>query len=133
MAEEEESKRSNIRHKSFLVITKFIPHVSAFMYALYTLLQFIDIDPIVIGYLFSYSLLPWLYMFLTSFVFRYCYVHRLPLYYILINEILTITDYYIGIPIDDFNLLLVHLLLICLLIFGYTYYYIKYKLKNERL
>lgn len=127
MEKEEELRKSN--HKTFLVITKFIPHVSALMYALYTLIQFAGIDPIIIGYFFSYSLLPWVYMLITSYVFRYCYVHRLPLYYILLNEILTITDYYIGIPINEFNLLLIHLLLIALLIFGYSYYYYIKRLK----
>lgn len=63
-------------------------------------------------------------MYLTSWVFRYCYVHRLPLYYIAINDGITILDYYLTIPIDTFMLLLVHLLLIASIIFGYSYYYI---------
>lgn len=129
MEKAEELRNKQLKYKSFLIITKYFPHVSAFMYALYTLLQFADIDPIILGYLLDYSLLPWLYMYLTSYVFRYCYVHRLPLYYILINEVLTITDYYWNIPVNEFNLLLIHLLFIACLIFGYSYYYIKYKLK----
>lgn len=131
MEKEENVKQSNIKYKSFLIITKYFPHISAFMYVIYTLLQFAGIDPIILGYLLDYSLIPWLYMYLTSYIFRYCYVHRLPLYYILINEILTITDYYVGIPLNNFSLLLLHLLFIALLIYGYSFYYIKYKLKHE--
>ena len=129
MQREENVIRNNLKHKSFLIITKFIPHISAAMYIIYTLLQFADIDPIILGYLLDYSLFPWLYLYLTSFIFRYCYIHRLPLYYILVNEILTTSDYYLNIPIEDLYLLLLHLTLIGFLMLGYSYYYIKYKLK----
>ena len=69
-------------------------------------------------------------MILSSIVFRFCYVHRLPLYYILINELTTVIDTYIGIPVSDINLLGIHLILIGLLIFGYTYYYVKHHKRN---
>lgn len=67
-------------------------------------------------------------MYLASFTFKYCYVHRLPLYYIGVNELLTNLDYYIGIPIETINLFLIHLSLLIIVIFGYSIYYIKYKL-----
>lgn len=118
--------------KLFLLITKFIPHLSAFLYIIYTLLQFADIDSIILGYFIDYSILPWLYLYFNSIVYKYCYVHRLPLYYILINEIITISDYYLNIPINDLNLLLVHLILIGILIFGYSYYYYFFKLKQHK-
>ena len=126
----ENARKSNISHRSFLIVTKFIPHISALMYMIYTLFQFADIDTFILGYIIDYSILPWLYIYLVSFVFKYCYVHRLPLYYILINEILTTSDYYLNIPISDIKLLLIHLLLIGSLIFGYSIYYFKYKLKK---
>ena len=78
-----------------------------------------------------YQLSFWLFCFLTSFVFKYCYVHRLPLYYIALNEILTIYDYYFNIPLSDNKLLVVHLLLIALLIFGYSIYYKNVKINKK--
>lgn len=132
MEKVENVKSNNIKHKSFLIVTKYVPHISAFMYILYTLLQFADIDTFILGYLIDYSILPWIYIYLISFIFKYCYIHRLPLYYILANEILTTSDYYLNIPINNLNLLLLHLLLIGFLIFGYSYYYINCK-NNERL
>lgn len=71
------------------------------------------------------SIFTWIYLYLVSYVFRYCYVHRLPLYYILINEIITTIDYYFYIPISTFLLLEIHLVIIGFLIFGYSIYYIK--------
>lgn len=119
---------SNIKHKSFLIILKYIPHFIGLMYIIYTIFQFMNIDLILLGYCIHISITSWSFMFLTSVIFKYCYVHRLPLYYIALNDITTIIDTYIGIPTSDINLLGVHLILIGMLIFGYTYYYVNNKL-----
>ena len=120
----------NLKHKGFLVILKYIPHFVTFFYVLYTLLSFAGIDAIILGRLTHISVIPWLFMYMTSHIFRYCYVHRLPLYYIASNELLIDTDYYIGLPVSDIKLLLIHLTAIIILIFGYSYYYVKFKLKT---
>ena len=129
MEKAEDVRGNNLKHKSFLIITKFIPHISAFLYMLYILLQFAGIDMFILGYLINYSILTWIYFYLISFVFRYCYVHRLPLYYILLNEVLTTSDYYLNIPVNTIKLLYIHIALIGILLFGYSYYYVKYKLE----
>lgn len=121
----------NLKHKGFLIILKYIPHITALLYMIYTLLSFVGIDSLILGQLTHISIIPWLFMYLTSYIFRYCYVHRLPLYYIIVNDLLIDIDYYIGIPIEDIKLLLLHLTIIIFLIFGYSYYYIKTK-RNER-
>lgn len=105
------------------MLLKYIPHITALLYIVYTILEFIGVDSIVLGYAINMSFASWIFMVLSSIVFRFCYVHRLPLYYILANELTTVIDYYIGIPLNDKNLLGLHLILIGLLIFGYTYYY----------
>ena len=121
--EEVKSMENSLKHKSYLIALKYIPHFTAVLYIVYTLFQFIDIDLIMLGYFIHTSIVSWLFMLLSSIVFRFCYVHRLPLYYIAINDMTSVIDYYIGIPISEITLLGVHLVLIGLLIFGYTYYY----------
>ena len=55
------------------------------------------------------------------------FLRQIPiLYYILIDEILLVTDNYLYIPISIYYLFLLHILIIGLLIMGYTYYYVKY-------
>lgn len=132
MIKEEKSETKSLKYHSFLVLTKYIPHFISLCYIIYTLLGFMGIDAWIFGYFVHTSLLPWTYFMLNSYVFRYCYVHRLPLYYILINEIITVSDAYINIPVNDFNLLVIHLLLIGILIFGYTKYYLKYVRTNKK-
>ena len=122
-----EGKRN---HKIFLIILKYIPHIIALLYVIYTLLSFIGIDAVILGHLTHISISSWIFMYISSIVFKYCYVHRLPLYYILVNELIINIDYYIGIPIEDIKLLLVHLTIIIFLIFGYSYYYVKFKLRK---
>jgi len=122
----EEKLERSLRHKSYLIITKYLPHLIAIFYILFTLLGFLDIDAIVLGYFVHISLASWIYFYLNSLIFRYCYVHRLPLYYIALNETISIIDNYVHIPISDFNLLIIHLIFIGILINGYTYYYIRY-------
>lgn len=122
--------KNSVLNKIYLIYTKYIPHFIAFLYFGYTLLGFCGIDWNLMGCIFHVSLLIWIQMLFTSFRFKYCQVHRLPIYYIGTNELITSVDYYIGIPIKEFNLLVIHLLLIAILIFGYSYYYVKFKLKK---
>ena len=128
----EERQNRNLSHKSFLIILKYIPYIIAFGYALTTLGDFFEYDFIGLGYIFSISLLSWMFMLITSFVFKYCYIHRLPLYYIITNDILNIIDYYIGIPINIKSLLIVHLLIIFIFISLYIYGYVKDIKKSSR-
>lgn len=119
--------------KIVLIGTKYIPHFGALCYMIYTLFNFCGIDLNIFGSFVHISLLYWIHCLLCSIGFKYCYVHRLPLYYILVNETITNLDYYIHIPIELMNLFMIHAILICLLIFGYTFYYLKNKKKYERL
>lgn len=124
---EKEVELASIRNrKIFLILTKYTSHLIGILYVIYTILYFLEVDPVSIGYLASLSVLPWINLYSASFALDFCYVHRLPLYYILIDELLLVTDNYLYIPLDVYNLFLLHLLVIGLLVFGYTYYYVKY-------
>lgn len=123
--EKVEKQSRNVSHKSFLVILKYIPYIISLAYAINTLAYIFNYDLIGLGYIFTLPLLAWVFMLLTSFVFKYCVIHRLPLYYILVNDLLNVTDYYIGIPISARNLLYLHLLVIFGFISLYTYLYVK--------
>ena len=118
---------NSLKHKSYLIITKYILHVLALVYAIYTLLGCFGIDAIFLSYIVHVSLLTGIYMYFTSVIFRFCYVHRLPLYYIGLNESITVLDYYLNIPINDLTLLAIHSIILASLIFGYTYYYLTRK------
>ena len=124
MIGEEKLNRQNLSHKSFLILIKYLFHILGIVYAIGTALQFIGIDKPIIGCFVHISLIPWIILYMLSKIFKFCYVHRLPLYYVGINEFITSVDYYIGIPLSIMNLLAIHYLLLMGLIIGYSKYYI---------
>ena len=121
----EEKLERKLSHKVILIAIKYIPHIIAFFYALYNLLAIVGIDLIAFGYFVHVSLFPWILMYLLSIAFKYCYVHRLPLYYILGNELLTTLDYLLNYSIEESLILMGNGVLLAILIFGYTSYYCK--------
>lgn len=116
--------------KLFLVLTKYLPHIIGVLYVIYTLAAFRDIDLVSIGYICSMSILPWIYFYSSSKALEFCYVHRLPLYYIAVDELLLITDNYLHIPLNEYNLLMLHLFVIGVFSILYGIWYVKFKLKR---
>jgi ABC-type polysaccharide transport system permease subunit len=128
---EEKSEVRNLKHKSYLLLLKYLPHLVAILCMVYTLLQFIDIDAIIIGYIINYILVG--YVLICSIIFKFCYVHRFPIYYYIANELTSIIDtYVIQIPVDEKGLLGIHLTIIGIIILCYTRYYLKYVRGNKK-
>ena len=122
MAEENLNKTL---YKSVLIFLRFIPFIIALIYVVYTAFAFFGIDLIILGYLAHMSILPWIFIFLASFVFRFCIVHRLPLYYIVVADSITTLDAYIGIPLEWFHLLMLHAIIVGGFIFLILYFHQK--------
>ena len=110
MMKEESLRRSS--HKLLLVVLKFIPMVTALCYALNVLFAYMGIELPALSHISGMSLLTWLFIWIATYVFRFCIYHRMFLYYILVNDLLNILDYYIGIPLSTTRLLMLHLVII---------------------
>lgn len=119
----EEKLRSKVLYKLQLLLIKVIPMVMAFIFWLNTLLSYINIDIELLSYIGSCSIITLLYLYTASYVFRFCEYHRMFLHYITTIWILSIYDYYVGIPINDLNLFLIYQIIsgICLFIILYLY------------
>ena len=104
---------------------KVIPMLLAFLAILNTMFGFLGIDCSIISMLGGVSFLPLTFLYLSSFVFRFCIYHRMFLHYILLNNILELVDYYIGIPIATFNLFIIHISLVGSFLFLILYFYRK--------
>lgn len=112
----EEGLKSKTLYKVFLILLKYIPVVIAIAYILNTLLCYTSIDAPVLSNIAGISLFPWLFMYVATYVFKFCTYHRLLLYYILLDDIVSITDYYINIPIQNGEVLMLHTALIGILV-----------------
>ena len=122
-------KRNN--YKLFLFINKYLPYVISLLYMVNTLLYFYGIDVQILSILAGMSILPVLYFISVSFTFKYCLYHRLPLYYVILNDVISWMEYTIGLPISDINYLILTLTLIFLTIIIATLLYLKEK-KRKR-
>lgn len=130
LAEENSLKRNN--YKVFLFINKYLPYVLSLLYMVNTLLSLAGIDLIIFSILGGLSLLPIIYFIIISFTFGYCLYHRLPIYYIILNDAINWLDYYIGIPIPDMYFIAGSIVLMFMVITIITILYLKeHKRRNE--
>ena len=115
----EKLRRSNL-HKLLLLVLKYIPMVIALCYMLNTMLY---IEPL--SNIAGVSLLTWIFLYLASVVFEFCSYHRMFLWYILIDDVLNIVDYYWSIPISTDNLIRIHNILAGITLFIVLIVYVK--------
>ena len=122
----EESLRSKTLYKIEIGLLKIIPMILAGIYLSNTILSyFLNIDLIVLSYIGGISLLPLIFLYLSSYVFRFCIYHRVFLHYIIINELILILDTHIGLPISDLEYFCLQMSIFGISLFLFLYLYVK--------
>lgn len=124
-----ESLRNKSLYKTLLILLKYIPIIIALFYIVKTLGTLFGIDLPVLSNIAGMSLLTWVFMYLAALVFKFCIYHRMFLYYILVTDIINIIDYYIGIPVDSYGIVMIHSVVIGILLFIILYFYVKHNKK----
>lgn len=104
----EANLRSKLLYKIEILVLKYIPFLLAVIYFINTLLSLFYINAILLSYIAGISILPWIFILISSFVFRFCSYHRVPLYYIIGNDIINIIDGYFELPISDLVFMSIH-------------------------
>lgn len=110
MATEESLKVSLYKIEVYLL--KIIPVILAIGDLANTLLSLFEISAPVISYIGGISFLSLAFLYISSYVFRFCEWNRMPLHFIVVNNLINIYDWYIGIPIGLIDMLLVELVLV---------------------
>ncbi len=118
-------------YKLELLLIKFIPYIIALVYTINTILSYFNIDVYFLSHLGGMSILTFIFLYVSSFTFRFCIYHRLPLYYILICDIINCYDYYMGISLDDKPLFILHIIMFS--IFLLMLVYLKFKQHEQRI
>lgn len=108
----EERLRSKFLYKIEIIGIKYIPFLIAVMYFIDTILDAFKVDIGILSHLFGMSFLPWCFLLLSSYVFKFCLFHRIPLYYIALNHVISLIDYYIGIPLELTPWVVLHILIV---------------------
>ena len=119
----EKSKRSD--YKLLIIVLKFIPMLTALCYMSSTIFNYFGYNIEPLSNFGGMSLLTWLFIYLASIVFNFCAYHRMFLWYIFIDDLFNIIDYYITIPISTDSILMLHNILIGITLFTVLILYVK--------
>ena len=107
----EEKLKSKFLYKIELCLIKIIPFVLAIVCFINTTLSYFCIDITFLSYLGGISILPLIFLYISSYVFKFCLYHRLPLHYITVNLVMNLIDEYIGIPLSNRHLYAVYIII----------------------
>ena len=132
MGVEENSLRNKDLYKIELYLLKVMPMLLAAIYLINTVLSYYDIVLPALSYIGGLSFIPLLFMYISSYVFRFCSYHRMFLHYIVINDLINLIDYYYTLPISDWELLILHMSIAGISLFIILYLYVKSRSKNVK-
>ena len=107
----------------FRIYLKLIPIVIAIIYFLNTTLSYFNLYPKVLNYLVFILLI--VFVYIASYLLKFCEYHRMFLHYFVVIHIINIIDCYIGIPISDFQLLMLHSIITGISLFIILFLYLK--------
>lgn len=132
MGVEGNSLRNKDLYKIELYLLKVMPMLLAAIYLINTVLSYYDIVLPALSYIGGLSFIPLLFMYISSYVFRFCSYHRMFLHYVVINDLINLIDYYYTLPISDWELFILHMSIAGISLFIILYLYVKSRSKNVK-
>lgn len=126
--EKDELLKNKALYKVTLFILKLLPMIMSFSYLIMFVLANTIENLVVIPHILGTVIAPLVFLYLTSYVFKFCAFHRMFIHYYAFVELLNVTDYYVKIPISDTAITLLHdiVTIVFLISIAVTYVY-KYK------
>ncbi len=119
-------------YKIFLSVIKFLPNILAVSKIIGLILNYFEITSFVLTCFGGTSILFLGLLYLISFVFRFCGIYRLSLNYVTLIYILTIIDYYFGIPFSTPDLYRLYIFITGIFISSWIYIWYKNR-KNPKI
>ena len=110
-------------YKLFLIITKYTPFIILIMEVLYSIFSYLCWNTEIINLIGCVSIPQILLLYVGSYVFRYCKWYRYSLNTIILTNILALIDIFIGIPLNDLNMLRVYLGTLIIGLLSYIKFY----------
>ena len=122
-AEENLKNKKYILFKSEMLVLKVLPMVLAFLALLSTIFDRYEINSVILNYIMFFTV--YLFLYLSSYVFKFCEYHRMFLHYIVLTNIISIYDVYVGIPLDYYLMFRLYLVITGIFAFIILYMYVK--------
>lgn len=79
-------------YKFFISILKYVPIVLLILFVIGLILNYIGISAFIITCISGTSAVTLILLYLLSYIFRFCYLYRLPLHYITLANIILILN-----------------------------------------
>lgn len=92
---------SKYQYKALLSFLKVLPMILAACGCINTYISFYGFELPLLSYIGGISFSGWLFVYLSAIVFKFCIYHRLFLYYVLLNNLLSVYEFEYGIPVGD--------------------------------
>lgn len=121
----EERLRNKTLYKIELYLLKILPVIMALFCLVNTILSYCEIDLPILSYLGGVSILSLIFLYISSYTFRFCEYHRISLHYIVVTNTISAIDYNYNIPIDDRAMLSVYIILFGISIMSIIYLHVK--------
>ena len=124
-AKEENSNLSNYKHKLFIGFLKILPMIMAGLFLINTVLSYFNIENRIFSYLSSIGLIPWLFILISSYIFKFCEYHRMFLWYILANNLICWADEEFKLPVNNWDYFILHMIVAGVFLFLILYFHQK--------
>lgn len=89
------------------------------------ILSYFGIDLYILSYIGGVSIFTMIFLYLSSYVFKFCEYHRMFLHYVVVTWVINIIDYYIEIPINDLEYLCLQMIVAGISLFIILYLYVR--------
>ena len=94
--------------KLLILFLKVIPMILAGLAFINTVLAYYEIKAVWIHYVGGTSILTLTFLYLASYVFKFCEYHRMWLHYVVACNVISFADAHYGLPVGDVEYLMLH-------------------------
>ena len=119
--EREENSVNKRLYKIELCLIKFMPVFIASVSLINTILSYFKIDIPILSFIAGTSICTIIFMYISSYVFKFCLYHRIFIHYIAFNWFLNTLDHFLNIPLNCKEMIAVYLTIfgMCIIIASY--------------
>ena len=128
----EERNINKYEYKALIQFLKVLPMILAACNCLNTYLSFYGYEAPIVSYIGGISFTGWLFIYLAAIVFRFCIYHRMFLYYVLLNNLLSVYEYHFGFPVSDATFIRIYTFITGIFLFLILFFYRKKRLCCRR-
>lgn len=116
-------------YKVFLGFIKYIPSLLALVFISGTTCSYLKLSIPIIAYFGGVSLLFLVLLYLISWVFQFCHLYRIPLYYVTLGNVVGMLDKYGVLPFDNVIMCRIYFILTGIALIVYIWF--MYKNRNK--